>query len=121
MMIEHARSSMAFAGQVSQLITVGLGFEDWEWGVTLWAANPSISKRSSIRCGSTKLRPAMRNSVRFTQATWQSASEILRALPAFDEPQRDFRVVIKARFLAESEPRPRLAHTRSNAPIHTPT
>jgi chlorite dismutase len=40
LMIEHARSGMAFAGRVSQLITVGLGLEDWEWGVTLWAANP---------------------------------------------------------------------------------
>jgi chlorite dismutase len=44
MMIEHARSGMAFAGRVSQLITVGLGLEDWEWGVTLWAANPDFLK-----------------------------------------------------------------------------
>jgi chlorite dismutase len=44
MMIEHARSGMAFAGKVSQLITVGLGLEDWEWGVTLWAANPEYLK-----------------------------------------------------------------------------
>ena len=44
LMIEHARSGMAFAGRVSQLITVGLGFEDWEWGVTLWAANPDYLK-----------------------------------------------------------------------------
>ena len=44
MMIEHARSGMAFAGRVSQLITVGLGVEDWEWGVTLWAANPEYLK-----------------------------------------------------------------------------
>jgi chlorite dismutase len=44
MMTEHARSGMAFAGRVSQLITVGLGFEDWEWGVTLWAANPEYLK-----------------------------------------------------------------------------
>ena len=35
---------MAFAGKVSQLITVGLGFEDWEWGVTLWARNPEYLK-----------------------------------------------------------------------------
>jgi chlorite dismutase len=44
MMIEHARSGMAFAGKVSQLITVGLGLDDWEWGVTLWAANPEYLK-----------------------------------------------------------------------------
>ena len=42
MMNEHAKSGMAFAGKVSQLITVGVGVEDWEWGVTLWAANPQF-------------------------------------------------------------------------------
>lgn len=40
LMAEHSRSGMAFAHKVSQLITVGVGLEDWEWGVTLWAANP---------------------------------------------------------------------------------
>jgi chlorite dismutase len=49
LMVEHARSGMAFAGKVSQLITVGLGFEDWEWGVTLWAANPEYLKEIVYR------------------------------------------------------------------------
>jgi peroxiredoxin len=44
LMAEHARSGMTFAGKVSQIITVGLGFEDWEWGVTLWAKNPEFLK-----------------------------------------------------------------------------
>jgi len=44
MMAEHARSGMTFAGKVSQLITVGVGYEDWEWGVTLWARNPEFLK-----------------------------------------------------------------------------
>ena len=44
MMIEHARSGMAFAGRVSQLITVGVGLDDYEWGVTLWAQNPEYLK-----------------------------------------------------------------------------
>ncbi len=44
LMSEHARSGMAFAGKVSQLISVGLGMDDWEWGVTLWAANPEFLK-----------------------------------------------------------------------------
>jgi chlorite dismutase len=43
-MIDHAKSGMAFAGKVSQLITVGIGLDDWEWGVTLWAANPEFLK-----------------------------------------------------------------------------
>ncbi len=49
LMIEHARSGMTFAGRVSQLITVGLGLEDWEWGVTLWAANPEYLKEIVYR------------------------------------------------------------------------
>ena len=44
LMSEHARSGMKFAGKVSQLITVGVGYEDWEWGVTLWARNPQFLK-----------------------------------------------------------------------------
>ncbi len=40
LMAEHAKSGMTFAGKVQQLITVGVGLEDWEWGVTLWAKNP---------------------------------------------------------------------------------
>jgi chlorite dismutase len=40
MMAEHARSGMTFAGKAQQLITVAVGLDDWEWGVTLWAKNP---------------------------------------------------------------------------------
>lgn len=39
MMAEHAKSGMAFAGRVTQLITASVGLDDWEWGVTLWAKN----------------------------------------------------------------------------------
>ncbi|MGC4006958.1 MAG: heme-dependent peroxidase [Pirellulales bacterium] len=44
LMAEHGRSGMAFGGRVTQLITVGVGFDDWEWGVTLWAKNPTYLK-----------------------------------------------------------------------------
>lgn len=44
MMAEHGRSGMKFGGKVTQLITVSLGFDDWEWGVTLWARNPQFLK-----------------------------------------------------------------------------
>ncbi len=45
LMSEHARSGIKFAGKVSQLITVGIGMDDWEWGVTLWATNPKHLKQ----------------------------------------------------------------------------
>lgn len=44
LMAEHAQSGMQFAGKVSQLITVSVGLDDWEWGVTLWARNPEYLK-----------------------------------------------------------------------------
>lgn len=44
LMAEHARSGIAFAGRVSQVITVGVGLDDWEWMVTLWARNPQYLK-----------------------------------------------------------------------------
>ncbi len=44
MMAEHAQSGIAFAGRVSQLISVGVGLDDWEWMVTLWARNPEYLK-----------------------------------------------------------------------------
>jgi hydrogen peroxide-dependent heme synthase len=43
-MAEHGRTGMTFAGKVTQLITVGIGLEDWEWGVTLWTRNPEFLK-----------------------------------------------------------------------------
>ena len=44
LMAEHAQSGIAFAGRVSQLISVGVGVDDWEWMVTLWARNPEYLK-----------------------------------------------------------------------------
>lgn len=44
MMAEHAQSGIAFAGRVSQLISVGVGIDDWEWMVTLWGRNPQYLK-----------------------------------------------------------------------------
>ncbi len=44
LMSQHARSGMKFSGRVSQVITASTGLDDWEWGVTLWARNPSFLK-----------------------------------------------------------------------------
>ncbi len=44
LMAEHGESGIAFAGKVTQLVTVGIGLEDWEWGVSLWARNPQFLK-----------------------------------------------------------------------------
>ena len=44
LMAEHGRTGMTFGGKVTQLITVSVGFDDWEWGVTLWARSPEFLK-----------------------------------------------------------------------------
>jgi hydrogen peroxide-dependent heme synthase len=49
LMAEHGRTGMTFGGKVTQLITVALGFDDWEWGVTLWARRPEFLKEIVYR------------------------------------------------------------------------
>jgi chlorite dismutase len=40
----HGRVGRTFAGRVVQLITASTGIDDWEWGVTLFAAHPDDLK-----------------------------------------------------------------------------
>jgi hydrogen peroxide-dependent heme synthase len=49
LMAQHGKSGMAYAGKVAQLITVAVGLDDWEWGVTLWARNPQYLKEIVYR------------------------------------------------------------------------
>ena len=44
MMAEHAQSGMAFAGKVTQVVTISVGLDDFEWGVTLWGRCPDYLK-----------------------------------------------------------------------------
>jgi hydrogen peroxide-dependent heme synthase len=44
LMGQHGESGMRFAGKVTQLVTAGVGLDDWEWGVTLWARDPEFLK-----------------------------------------------------------------------------
>ena len=78
MMAEHARSGMGFAGKVSQLISVGLGFDDWEWGVDPMGSQSAVPERDRlIACGSTRLAPATASSARFYTSYVLSPSEML--------------------------------------------
>ncbi|HUG39224.1 MAG TPA: hydrogen peroxide-dependent heme synthase [Longimicrobiales bacterium] len=45
LMREHGMSGRRFAGRVFQVITGSMGFDDWEWGVTLFARDPLEFKR----------------------------------------------------------------------------
>jgi chlorite dismutase len=45
LMWEHGKTGRRYAGRVSQIITGAVGFDAWEWGVTLFAADPLEFKR----------------------------------------------------------------------------
>lgn len=45
LMLGHGRVGRAYAGRVLQLITGCTGIDDWEWGVTLLADDPSALKQ----------------------------------------------------------------------------
>jgi chlorite dismutase len=44
-MEEHGMVGRRYAGKVQQIITGSVGFDDWEWGVDLFAADPLIFKK----------------------------------------------------------------------------
>jgi hydrogen peroxide-dependent heme synthase len=44
-MEEHGLVGRRYAGTVKQIITGSIGFDDWEWGVDLFAADPLIFKK----------------------------------------------------------------------------
>ncbi|MCY0900662.1 MAG: heme-dependent peroxidase [Firmicutes bacterium] len=45
LMKTHGLTGRSYAGKVSQVITGSVGFDDWEWGVTLYAADPLQFKK----------------------------------------------------------------------------
>jgi chlorite dismutase len=45
MMHEHGLIGRRYAGTVRQIITGSIGFDDWEWGVDLFADDPLVFKR----------------------------------------------------------------------------
>lgn len=45
LMREHGLTGRKYAGRVFQIISGSVGFDDWEWGVTLFAADPLEFKR----------------------------------------------------------------------------
>jgi peroxiredoxin len=42
---EHGLVGRRYAGEVKQIITGSIGFDDWEWGVDLFADDPLVFKR----------------------------------------------------------------------------
>ena len=44
-MEEHGQVGRRYAGQVQQIISGSIGFDDWEWGVDLFADDPLVFKK----------------------------------------------------------------------------
>jgi chlorite dismutase len=45
MMGDHGKIGRQYAGQVTQIISGAIGFDDWEWGVDLFADDPLVFKK----------------------------------------------------------------------------
>jgi chlorite dismutase len=45
MMREHGMIGRRYAGRVTQIISGSIGFDDWEWGVDLFADDPAVFKQ----------------------------------------------------------------------------
>jgi chlorite dismutase len=45
MMHEHGMIGRRYAGEVRQIITGSIGYDDWEWGVDLFADDPLVFKK----------------------------------------------------------------------------
>jgi chlorite dismutase len=45
LMHEHGLVGRRYAGEVRQIITGSIGFDDWEWGVDLFAGEPLVFKK----------------------------------------------------------------------------
>lgn len=45
LMLEHGKIGRSFHGLVTQVISGSIGFDDWEWGVDLYADDPAVFKK----------------------------------------------------------------------------
>jgi peroxiredoxin len=45
MMLEHGTIGRTYKGRVTQVISGSIGFDDWEWGVDLFADDPLVFKK----------------------------------------------------------------------------
>ncbi|MGH7727922.1 MAG: hydrogen peroxide-dependent heme synthase [Vulcanimicrobiaceae bacterium] len=45
LMLDHGKIGRSFFGHVTQVISGAIGFDDWEWGVDLYADDPLVFKK----------------------------------------------------------------------------
>ena len=83
MMRDHGVIGRHYAGLVNQIISGSIGFDDWEWGVDLFADDPRRLQEAG-------LRDALRRGVR--RGTGSSG----RSTPACSSPRASCRSISRA-------------------------
>jgi chlorite dismutase len=93
MMQEHGLIGRKYAGTVKQIISGSIGFDDWEWGVDLFADDPLVFKRLiyEMRFDEASAVYALFGSfyigMRFTASDFPTLLE--GKLPSFESPSKD--------------------------------
>jgi chlorite dismutase len=82
MMREHGHIGRHYAGKVTQIISGSIGYDDWEWGVDLYAPDPVTFKKLIYECGSTRRAPNSPSSARSTPACTSRRRSSARSSPA---------------------------------------
>ena len=59
LMYDHGMIGRKYAGKIKQFITGSVGFDDYEWGVTLFAKDPLQFKKSCMKCALMKQQRVM--------------------------------------------------------------
>ena len=68
MMTEHGKVGRSYHGAVTQVISGSIGFDDFEWGVDLYADDPLVFKKLVYDIASPRRARALENLVRFGAA-----------------------------------------------------
>jgi chlorite dismutase len=94
MMVEHGKIGRSYHGLVSQVISGSIGFDDWEWGVDLYADDPLVFKKLVYEMRFDEASSRFGEFGRF----WTGMQFSLAALPDFLSGERS------PQLLAEREP-----------------
>ena len=82
MMHEHGLIGRRYAGTVRQIITGSIGFDDWEWGVDLFADDPLVFKKLIYEMRFDEVSAVYALFGAFHVGLRVSAAELGRILPA---------------------------------------
>ena len=103
-----AQVGRRYAGTVKQIITGSIGFDDWEWGVDLFADDPLVFKT-----------PDLRNAIRPSERRVCAVRIVLRRTPevARGSNQTTWRSIIQVADIKNLGAPPAFPHSASKPPL----